>query len=364
MKFSAALVALAAPLALAKAVHNVYPARRDTDLYPRKSEEMPMEKSEGGGGEGEGKDEGKGEGKGKGKEGGGAAGTAGMQGPGEQISPSQEQLITLGLSGAGITTNAATQVIIIWINQGAGAPTMNVNPPPMAAPPAAQTHEVMVGGAAGLQFTPSEIKAAVGDMVVFTFMSANHTATQSAFETPCQALAGGMDSGFQANPNNSVNPPPQVAMQVMVDTPLWFYCRQKGHCGKGMTFSINPTAAKTQALFQSMAIAQNGTGASTPITGGSTPPPAAGGNGSVAPPPAEGGAAAPPTGGAAAPAEGGGAAAPTMGEGQMQNGACVCAVTCSVGSFPAAQAQGVGAFGGLPGALPANMSEVMMNPSA
>jgi plastocyanin len=204
MKFSATLAALAAPLALAKAVHNVYPAKRDTDLYPRKSEEKSMEKGQGGEGEGQAP----------------AAALASMQGPGQQISASQEQLISLGLSGAGITTNAATQVIIIWVNQGAGAPTMNVNPPPMAAPAAAQTHEVMVGGAAGLQFTPAEIKAAVGDMVVFTFMSANHTATQSAFDTPCAALAGGMDSGFQANPNNSVNPPPQVAMQVMVDTPL------------------------------------------------------------------------------------------------------------------------------------------------
>ena len=111
-----------------------------------------------------------------------------------------------------------------------------------------------------------------------------------------------------------------------------------------MTFSINPTAAKTQAMFQSMAIAQNGTGAGTGITGGQAPPAAGAGNATgggaaAAPPPAEGGAAA---GGA-------GAVTPTMGQGQIQNGACVCAVTCSTGSFPASQAQGVGAFGGLPG---------------
>ncbi|KAJ0124897.1 serine-threonine rich protein [Diaporthe amygdali] len=341
MKFSAALAALAAPLALAKAVHNVYPAKRDADLFPRKSEDKQSEKSQGGEGQAQ-----------------AGQALASMSGPGQQISASQAQLITLGLSGAGITANAATEVIIIWVNQGAGAPTMNVNPPPMAAPATAQTHEVVVGGAAGLQFTPSEIKAAVGDMVVFTFMSANHTATQSAFATPCEALAGGMDSGFQPNANNSVNPPPQVAMQVMVDTPLWFYCKQKGHCGKGMTFSINPTAAKTQAMFQSMAIAQNGTGAATPITGGSAPP-----ANSAAPPNATGGgaAAAPAEGGSAGAAAGGSATTPTMGQGTIQNGACVCAVSCSVGSFPAAQAQGLGAFGGLPGALPANMTEVTMN---
>ncbi|GJC82511.1 hypothetical protein ColLi_05349 [Colletotrichum liriopes] len=110
-------------------------------------------------------------------------------------------------------------------------------------------------------------------MVVFTFMSQNHTATQSTFAKPCDPLAGGMNSGFMANPNNSVAPPPQVAMQVMVSEPLWFYCAQANHCGKGMTFSINPTAEKSQAIFQSMAIQQKGKGAGGAITGGTPPPP-------------------------------------------------------------------------------------------
>lgn len=140
------------------------------------------------------------------------------------------QLQGLGLSGLGISTNAATNVIIIWVNPGNNAQTTTVNAPPAAtapppvasaAPPAAAaTHQVTVGGSAGLIYAPSEIKAAVGDMVVFTFLTANHTVTQSTFEEPCVAMSGGMDSGFQPNPNNTVNPPPQVAMQVMVDTPL------------------------------------------------------------------------------------------------------------------------------------------------
>ena len=82
------------------------------------------------------------------------------------------------------------------------------------------THSVTVGGPQGLSFSPSQLQAAVGDTVIFSFLSQNHTATQSAFDTPCKALDGGMDSGYQANPNNTVNPPPQVAMQVMVGTPL------------------------------------------------------------------------------------------------------------------------------------------------
>lgn len=103
-----------------------------------------------------------------------------------------------------------------------------------------------------------------------------------------------------------------------------------------MTFSINPSAAKSQAMFQALAIAQNGTGAGTAITGG--------GNNASAP-------AAPPAASAApaAPAAGGNA---VMGNGAVQGGACVCAVTCSTGSFPAAAAQGLGAFGGMAGKFP------------
>ncbi|KAJ0133145.1 putative GPI-anchored cupredoxin, partial [Colletotrichum tanaceti] len=227
---------------------------------------------------------------------------------------------------------------------------------PPAAPPAAApaTHHVTVGGPAGLVFVPDQVKANVGDMVVFTFMSQNHTVTQSAFKTPCDPLAGGMNSGFMANPNNSVTPAPQVAMQVMVSEPLWFYCAQANHCGKGMTFSINPTAEKTQALFQSMAIQQKGKGAGGAITGG-TPP--------AAPPPAMASpsanpAKAPPAANPAAPPASPGAGGIQKGTGQMNgNGACVCSVSCTAGSFPAIGAQGVGSFGGMAGSLPMNMME-------
>lgn len=57
-------------------------------------------------------------------------------------------------------------------------------------------------------------------MVIFTFMAANHTATQATFDKPCDPMEGGMDTGFQPNPDNSISPPPQVAMQVMVEMPL------------------------------------------------------------------------------------------------------------------------------------------------
>jgi plastocyanin len=80
--------------------------------------------------------------------------------------------------------------------------------------------QVTVGGSAGLVYVPDTINAAVGDSVVFVFNSQNHTVTQSAFAEPCIKLAGGMDSGFMANINNTVNPPPMMAMQVTVATPI------------------------------------------------------------------------------------------------------------------------------------------------
>ncbi|KAL5346000.1 hypothetical protein ACLOAV_009030 [Pseudogymnoascus australis] len=237
------------------------------------------------------------------------------------------------------------EVIILWVNQGAGAATSVVNAvaSTAAAAAAAATHTVAVGGSAGLVFVPDTIKAAVGDSVVFVFHSQNHTVTQSTFDTPCVKLADGMDSGFMANPNNTIVPPPMMAMQVTVDTPLWFYCRQGPHCGKGMTFSINPTAAKSQADFMQLAIAQNGTGEVANIVGGTTSVGAAATTAAAA--------AAAPVATEAAAANGAGKdmAAGTGAAGA--GGACACSCFCGVSSFPLA-AQGVGATGGMAGSLP------------
>ncbi|KAM3453511.1 hypothetical protein MY3296_003742 [Beauveria thailandica] len=330
-----------------------------------------------------------------------------------------------GMKGHGLTVGALDQVIILWINPGNNAPTTSIdNPahpgagkgeatatpgkgeappaeappaetPPAEAPPAESattttasesetttapaagaSHTVKVGGPSGLVYDPDQLHVPVGDSVIFEFLSQNHTVTQSSFDTPCKALEGGMDSGFLANPNNTVIPPPQVAMRVMVATPLWFYCKQMGHCGKGMTFSINPTANKTQAIFQSMAIAQNGTGEATPITGGTGNPGAA-----PAPPPpanaeepnestttepaneeptsslpAEEPAATEAPASPAAGGEGEGSADATTGTGTVgADGSCTCVVACNAGGFPAA-AQGAGAFGGFAGTLPTKMA--------
>ncbi|KAK3315312.1 hypothetical protein B0H66DRAFT_606199 [Apodospora peruviana] len=347
MKFTTALGLGMAPVVLGKSAHNVHPVRRDGEqakvLDVRTNHESSAV----------------------------SVNSQSVQASGSQL---EELKSLLNLSpGSGI------DVVVLWVNVGGGQATTVLNEAQTvtvtqtvngggavatgeaAAPPVENaaggsatavagasgtvastgaTHSVTVGGPQGLAFNPPELAATPGDTVIFTFLSQNHTATQSAFDTPCDPLAGGMDSGFQANPNNTVNPPPQVAMQVMVSTPLWFYCKQANHCGKGMTFSINPTANKTQAMFQALAIKQKGNGGGGAITG----------NGGAAPPAGE--AAAPP----AASATVGGAAAATssgivQGTGTVGgDGTCVCAVQCSFGgNFPAAQAQGVNNFGGMPG---------------
>lgn len=250
---------------------------------------------------------------------------------------------------------SGAQVIIIWVNNGNGAATTTVNEKVTvtqtvtagagtgaATPPAAAaTHTVTVGGPGGLIYQPDQLtNVPIGDTVEFEFLSQNHTVSQSAFEKPCALIEGGMDSGFMPNPNNSVSPPPRMAMQVMVDTPLWFYCKQAGHCGKGMVFSINPTQEKTQAQFQQLAIEQNGDGKATPITDPSATTAAGEANtptASLVSPPAASDAVTPGQG--------------TIGS----DGSCTCIVTCAAGSFPAA-AQGIGSFGGMAGALPLNMA--------
>lgn len=306
---------------------------------------------------------------------------------------------------------SGVNAVVIWVNQGGGAEAETVNEQVTVTQTvtagaeatevantvvdahatgvvegAGATHEVAVGGEQGLSYFPQEVAAQVGDMIIFTFYSQNHTVTQSTFDSPCSAMEGGMDSGFMANPDNSIDPPPQVAMQVMTTDPIWMYCAQGNHCGSGMAFSINPNEEKTHAQFQANAIAQNGDGADTAITGGEGVPP----EGSEAAAPPEGGetaaetaadtametaaettaadtavdagatevassAASLPTGAEAAPSAsapggatlGGGV---VMGQGVMaEDGSCQCAVQCAGGSFPDPGAQGVNSFGGVAG---------------
>ena len=104
-----------------------------------------------------------------------------------------------------------------------------------------------------------------------------------------------------------------------------------------MVFSINPTEENTHAIFKETAIELNGEGADTPITGGE-------GGEEVAEPSPTPEAPSPPVAGGEGTKPGAG----KVGE----DGACHCAVACDMGAaWPAPDQQGLGAAGGMSGAL-------------
>ncbi|KAK8224638.1 hypothetical protein HDK77DRAFT_104349 [Phyllosticta capitalensis] len=212
------------------------------------------------------------------------------------------------------------------------------------------THVITVGGlreaaAPGGQpspsftYQPESINAAPGDVVQFNFLQLNHTITQSTFENPCVKAQNGFDSGFVVNQDG--RPGLQFSVRINDTNPIWAYCAQETHCGKGMVFAINaPQSGTTFNAFKASAISQGGNGALTAagITG-PTPAPAAvqpqgqqpqgQGQGQQQPQPA-----------------------PSIvpGNGQCRDGsACACSCLCGSTSFPPQAAQNN--FGGYAGML-------------
>ncbi|KAL8824093.1 MAG: hypothetical protein Q9170_008255, partial [Blastenia crenularia] len=185
--------------------------------------------------------------------GGGSYGSGSMMEGGSQGKDTKD----MGSSSSAAVVDISITVISSYA--GGNAAVQQIAPPSMAM---GMQHKVIVGGDKKLIFSPNSIMAAAGDTVEFTFMSQNHTLTQSTFPLPCVKMQGGADSNFMPNPNNTISPPPTFVFQVKDTKPAWFYCKQKKpvvHCGMGMTFSINPTADKTQDMFMAMAMQQNGT---------------------------------------------------------------------------------------------------------
>jgi len=119
-----------------------------------------------------------------------------------------------------------------------------------ALPANAAQIEVVAGGPDGLiQYNPSFVTANPGDIISFVFKQKNHTVTQSTLETPCSPLPGGFDTGFMPVAVNA-EPFPRVQYTVKDTNPVWFYCRQTGHCQKGMVFAINPGQSGKLVEFQ------------------------------------------------------------------------------------------------------------------
>jgi len=134
----------------------------------------------------------------------------------------------------------------------------------------ADTINVMVGENGTLAFNPSSVTAKEGDTIAFTFLSKNHTVTQSTFASPCTNFTAadgqpGLDSGYQFVPANATSfQQYSFTMQnVNASQPLWFYCRQAGHCQKGMVFAVNPTADKSFDAFKANAMGNSTTSSSS-----------------------------------------------------------------------------------------------------
>jgi len=127
---------------------------------------------------------------------------------------------------------------------------------------AAQTTHSVVVGESGLTFTPSQVTAAVGDIVSFEFHPKNHTLTQSTFASPCTAMAGGVNSGFMPVAANATTFP-VYSFKVNQVTPLWFFCAQTGHCQQGMVMAINVNATSPNSFAAYLA---NATGSSSNST--------------------------------------------------------------------------------------------------
>ncbi|KAI0031702.1 Cupredoxin [Vararia minispora EC-137] len=128
-------------------------------------------------------------------------------------------------------------------------------------------HHILVGNAGTLTFSPANITAQPGDTVTFEFRAKNHTVTQSTFGAPCLPLAQssqsgqvGFDSGF-VPVSNGTNTFPTFTVQVNDTAPIWVYCKQQGHCGKGMVFAVNAieTGANNFDAFVKRAETLNGT---------------------------------------------------------------------------------------------------------
>ncbi|EIW84926.1 hypothetical protein CONPUDRAFT_162242 [Coniophora puteana RWD-64-598 SS2] len=152
-----------------------------------------------------------------------------------------------------------------------------------AAAAAQQTYTILVGSNGTATFNPPYVNATSGDKIAFQFVGGNHTVTQSAFNMPCENNTSpmtGMDSGFQPVATNA-SMYPQYSLTMTNSNTMWFYCRQIGHCEKGMVFAINPTEQMTFQAFQNTAKASGSSLSSSATMSGAMPVSASTTNGAV-----------------------------------------------------------------------------------
>jgi len=121
-------------------------------------------------------------------------------------------------------------------------------------------------------YSPSNFTASNGTIVTFIFITGPHSVTQGSFADPCVYLAaqGGNPAGF----DSGLQTGKQFSIQITNDQePIYFFCKEDGHCGLGMVGAINaPTTGNTYAAFQAAAKALGSNeiplSDSGPVTGG------------------------------------------------------------------------------------------------
>ncbi|PYI02524.1 hypothetical protein BO78DRAFT_400434 [Aspergillus sclerotiicarbonarius CBS 121057] len=114
------------------------------------------------------------------------------------------------------------------------------------------THTVQVGSKEDPhQYSPHNITAAVGDIIVFEFYPRNHSVVKADYNAPCVPASGtifysGSFNSFNEQDGELVGPPPTWSLVVNDTTPTFFYCTAIDSCiGNGMVGVINPNATMT-----------------------------------------------------------------------------------------------------------------------
>ncbi|EXK92419.1 hypothetical protein FOQG_05573 [Fusarium oxysporum f. sp. raphani 54005] len=111
-----------------------------------------------------------------------------------------------------------------------------------ASTASAAVHVVKVGEN-GLNFTPAQTSAKVGDTVEFHFYEGFHSVAQSSFAKPCEPINS--TAFFSGDQNVKTKVSDKVfTIEVKSEDPIWYYCAVQGHCnGGGMVGAINaPTS--------------------------------------------------------------------------------------------------------------------------
>ncbi|KAM0235284.1 hypothetical protein ACHAP5_009811 [Fusarium lateritium] len=107
----------------------------------------------------------------------------------------------------------------------------------------AANHIVKVGES-GLNFSPTETKAKVGDTVEFHFYQGFHSVAQSSFAKPCEPINSTAFFSGDFNVKDKVSDK-VFTIEVNSEDPIWYYCAVQGHCQGGMVGAINaPTSGQ------------------------------------------------------------------------------------------------------------------------